>query len=240
MRAKDFITEYLSKKDGRKYLDMASSHDQTIFSRLAPSDTGCSRTILVSQRDYAQVIIVVKKQGYQTWSDNNSIVIPINGKAPFEDVDWWLNENRHLLLKMCKDQDIIDFLDDMKKYSKPLTEMVNLLPKQTGLLMPIFCDARDKTELGHDIRIKVYREHRSTVSGDNWTTVALRPTPHIVDGMPSLSKDDLEAVVKWINLNIIPLTDYIEKRIDTNMFKSRIVDINGVLLNSKLSSRSSK
>jgi hypothetical protein len=75
--------------------------------------------------------------------------------------------------------------------------MVNLYPRNTGLMMTVWAGPGDHT---HAPRIKVNMAHGDRMNPSNTAVVALLPTPHLVEG--DLSAQDFEAVSAWIRLNL--------------------------------------
>jgi hypothetical protein len=83
-----------------------------------------------------------------------------------------------------------------------LFEMANLRPERTGLPFVVFIS--QKGEAGHDVRVKLARGAK--VRRSEMITVAVRPTPRIVQG--KLNTPELELVQRWIELNLDVLVNY--------------------------------
>jgi hypothetical protein len=75
--------------------------------------------------------------------------------------------------------------------------MVNLYPKNTGLMMTVWAGPGDYT---HAPRIKVNMAHGDRMNPENTAVVGLLPTPHLIEG--DLSAEDFKAVSVWIALNL--------------------------------------
>jgi hypothetical protein len=100
-------------------------------------------------------------------------------------------------------------------------EMVNLVPRMTGLPMTVWASPRGQAR--HDVRIKVSRTHgRQMIIGDA-VTVAVRPGPRVIAG--TLPPADRQAVFQWIAMNAAALIDYWDFRIDTDEFLQRLKPI---------------
>jgi hypothetical protein len=97
-------------------------------------------------------------------------------------------------------------------------EMVNLVPRMTGLPMTIWASPRGRAR--HDVRIKVNPTHGRQMIIHDAATVAIRPAPRVVAG--TLSPADRQAVSQWIALNEAALVDYWNFRIDTDEFLQRL------------------
>lgn len=97
-------------------------------------------------------------------------------------------------------------------------EMVNLVPRMTGLPMTIWASPRGQAR--HDVRIKVNPTHGRQMVIGNAVSVALRPAPPVAGG--TLSPSDRQAVFQWIALNDQALVDYWEFRIDADEFLQRL------------------
>jgi hypothetical protein len=82
--------------------------------------------------------------------------------------------------------------------------MTNLFPATTGLPMVVWVGPG--YGLPHDVRIKVMQSHGNRMNINNLAVVALRPTPHVVEG--HLTTDDLDEVKKWININRTVIIDH--------------------------------
>lgn len=100
-------------------------------------------------------------------------------------------------------------------------EMVNLVPRMTGLKMTVW--AQPSSGLPHDARIKVSRVHGRRMILDDAVVVGLRPGPHQIVGQ--LSTDDWSDVVRWIGLNETVLLEYWNFAIDTDEFLQRLVPL---------------
>jgi len=97
-------------------------------------------------------------------------------------------------------------------------EMVNLVPRMTGLPMTIW--ARPSGAARHDCSIKVVQTHGRQMDIANTAVVAVRPAPRLVEG--HLSAADIAAVSDWIRLNQSTLIDYWDFQIDTDEFLRRL------------------
>ena len=97
-------------------------------------------------------------------------------------------------------------------------EMVNLVPRMTGLPMTIWASPRGQAR--HAVRIKVNPTHGRQMVIRDAVSVALRPAPRVAGG--TLSPADRQAVFQWIVLNEEALVDYWEFRIDTDEFLQRL------------------
>jgi hypothetical protein len=97
-------------------------------------------------------------------------------------------------------------------------EMVNLVPRMTGLPMTIWASPRGRAR--HGVRIKVNPTHGRQMVIRDAISVAIRPAPRVVAGR--LSPADRQAVFQWIALNEQALVDYWEFRIDTDEFLQRL------------------
>jgi len=73
----------------------------------------------------------------------------------------------------------------------------------------------------HDARVKVNIGHGNRMDLSNVAVVAIRPTPHLVEG--SLDTSDFVAVRTWIALNVEALMDYWDGKIDTIELGARLV-----------------
>jgi hypothetical protein len=108
--------------------------------------------------------------------------------------------------------------DDKSSEAEAPYEMVNLVPRMTGLPMTIWAQPRGGAR--HDVRVKVNRRHgRSMIIADA-ASVAVRPAPRLAAG--TLSPADLRTVSEWIRLNEAVLVDYWDFRIDTDEFLQRL------------------
>ncbi len=99
-------------------------------------------------------------------------------------------------------------------------EMVNLVPRMTGLPMTIWASPRGQAR--HDVSIKVNPTHGRQMIIRDAVTVAVRPAPRVI-GM--LSPADRQAIFQWIATNEAALVDYWEFRIDTDEFLQRLKPI---------------
>jgi len=99
-----------------------------------------------------------------------------------------------------------------------LFEMVNLVPRLTGLPMTVWVSPRGGAR--HGPRIKVNMTHGRTMSSSNLATVAVDAAPWLVAGY--LSPPDLHAVSEWIRRNEAVLVAYWEFRIDTDELLLRL------------------
>jgi hypothetical protein len=97
-------------------------------------------------------------------------------------------------------------------------EMVNLVPRMTGLQMTIWASPRRQAR--HDVRIKVNRTHGRQMIIRDAATVAVRPAPQVVVG--TLSAADRQAIFQWIAMNEGALIDYWHFRIDADEFLQRL------------------
>jgi hypothetical protein len=97
-------------------------------------------------------------------------------------------------------------------------EMVNLVPRMTGLPMTIWASPRGQAR--HDVRIKVNPTHGRQMIIRDAISVAVRPTPRVVSG--TLSTADRQAVFQWIAMNEEALVDYWEFRTDTDELLQRL------------------
>jgi hypothetical protein len=100
-------------------------------------------------------------------------------------------------------------------------EMVNLVPRLTGLPMTVWASPRGQAR--HDVRIKVNPTHgRQMIIGDA-VTVAIRPAPRVIAG--TLSPADRQAIFQWVVMNEAALVDYWLFQIDTDEFLPRLQPI---------------
>lgn len=99
-----------------------------------------------------------------------------------------------------------------------LFEMVNLVPRLTGLPMTIWVSPRGNAR--HGPRIKVNMTHGRSMSSSNLATVAVDVSPWLVAGY--LSGADLQAVSDWVKRNEAVLVDYWDFRIDTDELLQRL------------------
>jgi hypothetical protein len=97
-------------------------------------------------------------------------------------------------------------------------EMVNLVPRMTGLPMTIWASPRGQAR--HDVRIKVNPTHGRQMVIRDAISVAVRPEPRVVAG--TLSPADRQAVFQWVALNKEALVDYWVFHIDTDEFLQRL------------------
>ena len=97
-------------------------------------------------------------------------------------------------------------------------EMVNLVPRLTGLPMTVWVQPRGGAR--HDVRIKVNMTHGRSMSISNLAVVGVAPAPWLVAGQ--LSPVDMQAVSDWIRLNEAAIVDYWYFRIDTDEFLQRM------------------
>ena len=120
MKYLEIISEYrINAKQREHCLRIALDPDSIVFSTLIPNNTGCTRTILVSQSNDAPVIIIRKDEGAFNWINNNSLVIGLDDNAPYVDVNSWLTHNRSLLKKLCSEElDMAEFIQHMFRYRK--------------------------------------------------------------------------------------------------------------------------
>lgn len=101
--------------------------------------------------------------------------------------------------------------------------MVNLYPKNTGLLMTVWAGPGDHT---HAPRIKVNMAHGDRMNPANTAVVSLLPTPHLVEG--DLSAQDFNAVSAWIALNLDALLAHWRGEIDGVDMAARTRKLNAV------------
>jgi hypothetical protein len=92
-----------------------------------------------------------------------------------------------------------------------LFEMANLFPKHTGLPFVVWISVRGGAQ--HDVRIKISSTPKAIPS--KMTSVAVRPTVHLVGGGDEISGDDLKLLTKWIELNRDVIVRYWEGEMDT-------------------------
>jgi hypothetical protein len=97
-------------------------------------------------------------------------------------------------------------------------EMVNLVPRMTGLPMTVWASPRGQAR--HDVRIKVNPTHGRQMIIRDAVSVGVRPAPRIIAG--TLLPADRQAVLQWISLNEAALVDYWDFRIDTDEFLQRL------------------
>ena len=91
-------------------------------------------------------------------------------------------------------------------------EMVNLVPRLTGLPMTVWVQPRGGAR--HDVRIKFNMTHGRTMDPGNLAVVGVRPSPWLAAG--HLATADLRLVSDWIRLNEAVLVAYWEFTIDTD------------------------
>jgi hypothetical protein len=108
--------------------------------------------------------------------------------------------------------------DDKSSEAEAPYEMVNLVPRLTGLPMTIWASPRGQAR--HDVRIKVNQTHGRQMIIRDAISVAVRPVPRVVAG--TLSPADRQAVFQWVALNEGALVDYWEFRIDTDELLQRL------------------
>jgi hypothetical protein len=96
--------------------------------------------------------------------------------------------------------------------------MANLYPQDTGLPMVVWASERGRAR--HDIRVKVMQTHGDRINPYNLASVAVRPSPRLVEG--HLDANDLRLVSQWIRLNEPVLIDYWENRIRTAELLARL------------------
>jgi len=97
-------------------------------------------------------------------------------------------------------------------------EMVNLVPKLTGLPMTIWHSPKGRAR--HAARIKVNGVHGRHQTMEKAASVRLLPFPKVVAG--SLSPDDRVKIFQWIAMNEEALLDYWNFTIDTDEFLARL------------------
>jgi len=100
-------------------------------------------------------------------------------------------------------------------------EMVNLVPRMTGLPMTIWASPRGQAR--YDLRIKVNPTHGRQMVIRDAVTVAVRPAPRVIAG--TLSPADRQAIFQWIAINEEALVDYWEFEIDTDEFLQRLTPL---------------
>ena len=105
-------------------------------------------------------------------------------------------------------------------------EMVNLVPRMTGLPMTVWASPRGQAR--HDVRIKVNPTHGRQMVIRDAVSVAVRPAARVIAGM--LSPADRQAVFNWIALNAEALVDYWEFQIDTDEFLQRLKPLSPPIL----------
>jgi hypothetical protein len=97
-------------------------------------------------------------------------------------------------------------------------EMVNLVPRLTGLPMTVW--HKPKGGARHAARIKVNGVHGRRMTMENVASVRLQPVPKVVAGQ--LTADDRVKVFQWIAMNEKALLDYWNFTIDTDEFLARL------------------
>jgi hypothetical protein len=97
-------------------------------------------------------------------------------------------------------------------------EMVNLVPRMTGLPMTVWASPRGQAR--HDVRIKVNPTHGRQMTIRDAVSVAVRPVPRVIAG--TLSTADRQAIFRWIAMNAATLVEYWDFRIDTDEFLQRL------------------
>jgi hypothetical protein len=100
-------------------------------------------------------------------------------------------------------------------------EMVNLVPRMTGLPMTVWASPRGQAR--HDVRIKVNPTHGRQMIIRDAVSVALRPVPRVIAG--TLLPVDRQAIFQWLAMNEAALVDYWEFRIDADEFLQRLQPI---------------
>jgi hypothetical protein len=101
--------------------------------------------------------------------------------------------------------------------------MANLRPARTGLPMVVWVSERGNAQ--HDVRVKICCVHGDKIQYSNTVSVAVRPQPHLVPP-GQLSASDLQAVIRWINLNADPIVAYWDGIIDTFELTQRLQPLN--------------
>ena len=97
-------------------------------------------------------------------------------------------------------------------------DMVNLVPRMTGLPVTVWASPRGQAR--HDVRIKVNLAHGRRMTIHDAAVVTVRPAPQDLSGQ--LPPADLQTVSAWIRLNEAALVDYWEFRIDIDEFLQRL------------------
>src|SRR3954447_24032197 len=111
---------------------------------------------------------------------------------------------------------------DAQPEDDPYT-MANLRPARTGLPMVVWVSERGNAQ--HDVRVKVCCVHGDRIQYNNTVSVAVRPQPYL--GPPGqLSSSDLQAGVRWINLNVDPIIAFWDGIIDTFELMQRLQPLN--------------
>src|SRR6516225_3689239 len=101
-----------------------------------------------------------------------------------------------------------------------LFEMVNLVPRLTGLPMTIWVSPRGNARHGPRIKVSRCEPGGPGISSSNLATVAVDVSPWLVAGY--LSGSDLQAVSDWVKRNEAVLVDYWDFRIDTDELLQRL------------------
>ena len=100
-------------------------------------------------------------------------------------------------------------------------EMVNLVPRMTGLPMTVWASPRGQAR--HGIRIKVSPTHgRKMIVGDAVTVALPRGVPRVIARTGVLAPADRVAIFQWCAINEAALVDYWAFRIDTDDFLQRL------------------
>jgi hypothetical protein len=101
--------------------------------------------------------------------------------------------------------------------------MANLRPADTGLPIVVWVSERGNAQ--HDVRVKVCTVHGDKLQHNNTVSVAVRPQPRLIPpGL--LSSADLQAVIRWINLNADPIVAYWDGVIGTGELMRRLQSLN--------------
>ncbi|MBI4084102.1 MAG: hypothetical protein HY423_15975 [Candidatus Lambdaproteobacteria bacterium] len=100
---------------------------------------------------------------------------------------------------------------DALEQSDDLYEMANIRPKNSGLPMTIWVSERGRAR--HAPRIKVSLRHGSKMDIGNTVPVTIEDDPKVIGGR--LTREDLDAVQRYILLNRDTLLDYWNGEIDT-------------------------
>ncbi|HEX9843778.1 MAG TPA: hypothetical protein VGC20_13555 [bacterium] len=104
---------------------------------------------------------------------------------------------------------------------EPPFEMANLRPKNTGLPMVIWVSEKGRAR--HGPRIKVSRQHGSKMDALNTVSVTIDNEPRVVGG--ELPARDLDALKRYIALNIEPLLGFWNGELDTVELVARLRQI---------------
>jgi hypothetical protein len=120
------------KEQVRRYAERPQQH---AFVHVVPAETGLSRTIWVSQSETYPAFLVARKPGRQIHPPKDVQVYGLGETTPFDDVNTWLENNRHLLpLLAAQEIDIGHFYDGMvRSPASALQEMVTLPRCETRL-----------------------------------------------------------------------------------------------------------